>query len=51
MIQFGKDIVSGVKVTGAKTANATFAAALGEATEETSEEVLADFMRSCHNIS
>lgn len=51
MIQFGKDIVSGVRVTGAKTANATFAAALGEATEETSEEVLADFMRSCHNIS
>ena len=51
MIQFGKDIVSGVRVTGAKTAKATFAAALGEATEETSEEVLADFMRSCHNIS
>ena len=53
MIQFGKDIVSGVRVTGAKTgvAKATFAAALGEATEETSEEILADFMRSCHNIS
>ena len=51
MIQFGMDIVSGVRVTGAKTAKATFAAALGEATEETSEEVLADFMRSCHNIS
>ena len=51
MIQFGKDIVSGVKVTGAKTAKATFAAALGEATEETTEEVLADFMRSCHNVT
>lgn len=53
MIQFGKDIVSGARVTGAKTevAKATFAAALGEATEETTEEILADFMRSCHNIT
>ncbi len=45
-----KDVYTAEKATGSKTLKATFAAALGEGTEEVSEELLADFSKTCYDI-
>ena len=44
-----KDLYTGYKSTGDKTIKAAFANALGEGTEEVSEEFLADFSKACFN--
>lgn len=45
-----RDVYSAKKATGAKTLAATFANALGEGTEEVSEELLADFSKGCYDV-
>lgn len=45
-----KDVYTAEKATGAKTLSATFASAMGEGTEEVSEELLADFSKGCYDV-
>lgn len=44
-----EDLYTGYKSTGDKTIKAAFANALGEGTEEVTEEFLADFSKDCFN--
>ena len=47
--QTAEDLYTGYKSTGDKTIKAAFFNALGEGTEEVSEELLADFSKACFN--
>lgn len=50
LFNIGKNIARAEYSNGTKTLRATAASALGEATEETTEEILADFSKGCYDV-
>lgn len=50
LFNIGKGIARAEYSNGTKTLGATAASALGEATEETTEEILADFSKGCYDV-
>lgn len=50
LFNIGKNIARAEYSNGTKTLGATAASALGEATEETTEEILADFSKGCYDV-